>query len=204
MPDVAGHPHGWISNRSTSLGPSYTLVAACISSAIELRSRRSWSVRRKLKLCNAMQGNESPSGTTRRSPAPPSRPRGDDRQPLGRGYQLRPVGVPSHLLPPPRGRPPPLGDCCCPRGQGALRSRSPWGWRRKRPPTRSRSPSSMSRADGVPSRPRSRRSPASYRGGGRRLVPAEPLRPREGTRWRKRGAGASPGALAPRLCEAVC
>ena len=124
-------------------------------------------------------------------------------QPLGRGYQLRPVGVPSHLLPPPRGRPPPLGDCCWPRGQGALRRRSPWGWRRKRPPTRSRPPSSMSRADGVPSRPRERRSQASYRDGGRRLVPAEPLRPREGTRWRKRGAGASPGALAPRLREAI-
>ena len=55
----------------------------------------------------------------------------------------------------------------------------------------------------MPSRPRSRRSQASYRDGGRRLVPAEPLRPREGTRWRKRGAGASPGALAPRLREAM-
>ena len=94
------------------------------------------------------------------------------------------------MLPPPRGRPPPIGDCGWPRGQGALRRRSPWGWRCNRPPTRSRPPSSMSRADGMPSRPRPRRTQASYRDGDRRLVPAEPLRPREGTRWRTRGDSA--------------
>ena len=109
--------------------------------------------------------------------------------------------MPSRLLPPPRGRPPPLGDYCWPRGQGALRRRSPWGWRRKRPPTRSRPPGSIPGADGVPSRPRSRLSQATYRDGGRRLVPAEPLRPREGTHLAKtrcRGESRSARATASR------